>query len=210
MFTKKKANRILSLFLSFLLFASIPVTSYAEQKGGEASIGSNAGTGGSGGVGTGGYMSMERTGYRFYLIDKDGNRVSNILDIVNFDKKRFTSDIAYWNANPNYPSDIDSTKYDWCMGAKNEDLRLARSEDERREQIWTINEANQLLRDSTGAGFLKLNGGKMPYYMDYESGTWTATGDGIKEWLVGGLPEIVNADGTVSYDAFAYISLYRV
>ena len=209
MFTKKKANRILSLFLSFLLFASIPVTSYAEQKGGEASIGSNAGTKGSGGVGTGGYMSMERTGYRFYLIDKDGNRVSNILDIVNFDWSRTTTDIDYWNSNPNYPSDLVND-YIYCLGAKNEPLHTADSQEERDKQIKTIDEANQILRETTGAGFLKLNGGKMPYYMDYESGTWTATGDGIKEWLVGGLPEIVNADGTVSYDAFAYISMYRV
>lgn len=75
-------KRLMAMFLMVMVVASsIPITSLAA---GDYIIDSNGnGTGGSStntGVGT---MSYDQTGYRMYLADQNGKRVSDIVDIVN-------------------------------------------------------------------------------------------------------------------------------
>ena len=75
-------KRLMAMFLMVMVIASsIPITSLAA---GDYIIDSNGnGTGGSStntGVGT---MSYDQTGYRMYLADQNGKRVSDIVDMVN-------------------------------------------------------------------------------------------------------------------------------
>lgn len=69
------------LLMATLIFSSIPLTASAAG----ANVNINAGGGGnsgSGGSSTGGFMSYEKTGYRFYLATADGKRVSRVVDLV--------------------------------------------------------------------------------------------------------------------------------
>ena len=74
-------KRLTASFLILLVFlSSIPMTAFAS---GDYIIGGNGNGGGGSSTNTGvGSMSYDQTGYRMYLADKNGNRVSDIVDFV--------------------------------------------------------------------------------------------------------------------------------
>ncbi|MBU3209666.1 hypothetical protein KPL28_08430 [Clostridium algidicarnis] len=78
----RKVNKIISTLLCLLLvLTSVPITALAEGAG----VGDNDNGGGGGGSGsTGGSFTWQThlSGYRFALVDKDMNQVSNTVDFV--------------------------------------------------------------------------------------------------------------------------------
>lgn len=72
----RKANRIISLLLSLCTIVSLLITPAQA-----AMLGPNGGAGVGGGSGSGTFATSQQ-GYRMYIVDEDGNLVSNVVDLV--------------------------------------------------------------------------------------------------------------------------------
>lgn len=79
-----KSNRIISFLLALLLsFQLVPTISLAASD--ITGVGNGTGSGGAGGRGR---WSTNQEGYRIYMIDKEGNIRSNVIDFVFSDPRR--------------------------------------------------------------------------------------------------------------------------
>ena len=80
-----KKHRIISFLLALLLsFQLVPTLSFAAASDIEG-VGNGTGSGGAGGKGR---WSTNQEGYRIYMIDKEGNLRSNVIDFVFSDPRR--------------------------------------------------------------------------------------------------------------------------
>ena len=89
----KSKHRIISFLLALLLsFQLVPTLSFAAASDIEG-VGTGTGLGGAGGKGR---WSTDQEGYRIYMIDKEGNLRSNVIDFV-FSDPRKLGPTVHWN-----------------------------------------------------------------------------------------------------------------
>ena len=89
----KSKHRIISFLLALLLiFQLVPTLSFAAASDIEG-VGTGTGLGGAGGKGR---WSTDQEGYRIYMIDKEGNLRSNVIDFVFSDPRRLGPTV-HWN-----------------------------------------------------------------------------------------------------------------
>lgn len=93
---KKRLTRLLALVLTLAtLVSSLSLPVYADDIP-KDTMDQNAAGGGNHGGGSSGTMWTTKSGYRMYIIDKQGNQVSNTVDFI-FDTPCFTSGAVYYN-----------------------------------------------------------------------------------------------------------------
>ena len=91
----KSKHRIISFLLALLLsFQLVPTLSFAAAPDPDIEgVGNGTGSGGAGGRGR---WSTNQEGYRIYMIDKEGNLRSNVIDFVFSDPRRLGPTV-HWN-----------------------------------------------------------------------------------------------------------------
>ena len=89
----KSKHRIISFLLALLLsFQLVPTISFATSPDIEG-VGTGTGSGGAGGQGR---WSTNQEGYRIYMIDKEGNIRSNVIDFVFSDPRRLGPTVKWY------------------------------------------------------------------------------------------------------------------
>lgn len=105
---KKRLTRLLALVLTLAtLVSSLSLPVYADDIPRDT-MDQNASGGGNHGGGSSGTMWTTKSGYRMYIIDKQGNQVSNTVDFI-FDSLCFSSGAVYYNTKLQPILNSDST-----------------------------------------------------------------------------------------------------
>ena len=155
------------LLTATLIFSSIPLTASAVGANVDinASGGGNSGGGGNGSGG--GFMSYDKTGYRYYIATEDGKRVTRVVDLI------YTQGggSSYW----------ETTKLD--NGQK-----LGSGEYVCTDIVGTISTINASLASKPETAGIKFGVPAYPIrWVGGNSGYYVGEGTKFRSWIMGGL-----------------------
>ena len=173
------AKRLIALLLAVLTIATsiyIPDIAYADDEDDKKKQNNTGGVGGgniTGGGSSKGSFSESFTGYRMYFINKDGERVSNIVDIV------MTNPKAKIGSNGEY---VYNTRFESLSGDRGGD------------DITILASGETGLKFSDG----KSMGSPIIYVTDAngKNGHYEAQGEEFREWMMAGEEMLVGTGGT--------------